>query len=39
LPTRVASVSYRTRRTGEKIESIGIVPIGMSSSMFSSAVT
>src|SRR6476646_5324894 len=38
-PTRAASTSYKTRRTGEKIESIGITPIVCSGPRFSSAGT
>ena len=36
-PTRACSTEYATRRTGEKIESIGITPIGWSGDLFSSA--
>src|SRR5919199_1619326 len=36
-PTRADSTWYATRLTGEKIESIGITPIGWSGDLFSSA--
>ena len=36
-PTRAASTLYATRRTGEKMESIGITPIGCSGDLLPSA--
>ena len=36
-PTRARSTLYATRRTGEKIESIGMTPIGWSGDLLSSA--
>ena len=36
-PTRAPSTEYATRRTGEKIESIGMTPIGWSGVLLSSA--
>jgi len=36
-PTRACSTAYATRRTGEKIESMGITPIGLVADLLSSA--